>query len=83
MRYYSNDTIMTTFVSMLGCHYLYYYHIFQLFGIKPRRNFPAMQTSEFAEHFMGTIKAPDDCRMVYISHLALLVSGYVCFSLPW
>ena len=45
----------------------------QLLGNKPCDNFPTMATSEFADKFMASIKAPDECRRVYIKNLALLV----------
>ena len=32
-----------------------------------------LTTEEFADRFMGTIKAPDEVRDIYIRHLALLV----------
>lgn len=39
----------------------------------PCDKFPALTTAEFAERFMSTCKAPDECRRIYIKHLALLV----------
>lgn len=52
---------------------LQHYHAFQIFGNKPCEVFPSLVTSEFADRFISTIKAPGEFREMYIKHLALLV----------
>lgn len=42
----------------------YNLHYVQLLGNKQCDNFPTMTTSEFADKFMASIKAPDECRSV-------------------
>ena len=44
-----------------------------MFGNRPCEAFPTFTTSEFADRFRSTIKAPDESRSVYVKHLALLV----------
>ena len=45
----------------------------KLFAKRPCEGFGSLRTEEFADRFMGTIKAPSEFRHIYIRHLALLV----------
>ena len=49
------------------------YYIIQLLAKRPCEGFGSLRTEEFADRFMGTIKAPSEFRHTYIRHLALLV----------
>ena len=45
----------------------------QLFAQRPCEVFGSLTTEEFADRFMGTLKAPSEFRLTYVSHLSLLV----------